>query len=401
MNLNECSKIIKNTSAFKRRSEEDITKCFYTLKNAGYSNTYIQQHLYLLNVSPNILKNYLLFYKECGFNEEKIGPAIVDIEHIMTVPIYLLKNYSILSNNVNLADNFLFYLGISKMKFDLETNDNESIREVYIKILKMHEILHYDSENIILNLQSSTGIILRETVFEYPRIMKTFGIDSSILTKYPQIIEMDANILMYRILKLINSPTLTIFKDHPKFGSLLISGPKVLERINILQELNMNCYDICLLTCSSKVFFKHILNRADRTKTNDLSIYISRKLGKSFKLTKHELSKNKFFRSISILTVHENVEYLLTMGFSKDEIFSSVQILMYSTKNIETILKKLMCNSIATDNSQKIQVVHKKYFLALTLYYIEKEHNFSGHGIWNETSDKLPDILTNIKLSKK
>lgn len=36
----------------------------------------------------------------------------------------------------------------------------------------MHEILHYDSENIILNLQSSTGIILRETVFEYPRIMK-------------------------------------------------------------------------------------------------------------------------------------------------------------------------------------------------------------------------------------
>ncbi len=54
-------------------------------------------------------------------------------------------------------------------------------------------------------------------------------------------------------------------------------------------------------------------------------------------------------------------------------------------------------NSISVNNFQEIQVVKKKHFLPLTLYFIEKDYGFSGAGF----VEREDDLETEIRSSEQ
>lgn len=51
---------------------------------------------------------------------------------------------------------------------------------------------------------------------------------------------------------------------------------------------------------------------------------------------------------------------------------------------VENQLSDILINSVVVNDSIEYQVLNKKYFLPLALYYIEKEARFTESGIWKE-----------------
>lgn len=81
--------------------------------------------------------------------------------------------------------------------------------------------------------------------------------DFNVLLNDPDVLRLDINTLMYRLVKLIHSPSLSVFKHHPRLGNLLQQSRVASERMIILKKLDMDCYDLDLLTCSNSTFLKY------------------------------------------------------------------------------------------------------------------------------------------------
>lgn len=64
---------------------------------------------------------------------------------------------------------------------------------------------------------------------------------------------------------------------------------------------------------------------------------------------------------------------------------------------VENQLSDILINSVVVNDSIEYQVLNKKYFLPLTLYYIEKESRFTESAIWSEKYDENSVSMLNDK----
>ncbi len=90
----------------------------------------------------------------------------------------------------------------------------------------------------------------------YNLVAQKHGVDPSVLTQDPDIYMMNNDDLLYRLLKVIESPHLNVYKDHPKLPTLLRGARVANERLNILKKLDMKCFNVSLLTGSTESFFR-------------------------------------------------------------------------------------------------------------------------------------------------
>lgn len=60
-----------------------------------------------------------------------------------------------------------------------------------------------------------------------------------------------------------------------------------------------------------------------------MSLIVSRRLSVPLEDVERELSKNEGLAYVPLQTVKTNLDYLIEMGFSNEDIFRSVQILLY------------------------------------------------------------------------
>lgn len=80
--------------------------------------------------------------------------------------------------------------------------------------------------------------------------------DFNNLLNDPDVLKIDINTLMYRLVKLVHSPSLSVFKQHPRLGELIRNSGVASERMLILKRLDMDCFDLNLLTCQNSQFLK-------------------------------------------------------------------------------------------------------------------------------------------------
>lgn len=62
---------------------------------------------------------------------------------------------------------------------------------------------------------------------------------------------------------------------------------------------------------------------------DDLALLVGHKLSQPVEDVFRELNKNGGFKYVPLTTVRDNLDYLVEMGFSKEDIYRSVQILLY------------------------------------------------------------------------
>lgn len=156
-------------------------------------------------------------------------------------------------------------------------------------------LIRTDPENTISILRSARGVNLKEAIVAHPRLLTvpsqhiqvvndylivsilTCGIlvifvsccdnnlilmlqkndmDFNDLLNDPDVLGMDINTLMYRLAKIVHSPSLNVFKQHPRVGRLVQNSGVASERMLILKQLDMDCYDLALLTCHTSSFLR-------------------------------------------------------------------------------------------------------------------------------------------------
>lgn len=67
----------------------------------------------------------------------------------------------------------------------------------------------------------------------------------------------------------------------------------------------------------------------DKTDGNDVVVMVSERLSVPVEDARRELRKNEGLQYVPLPTVKKNLDYLLDTGFSKEDIFRSIQILLY------------------------------------------------------------------------
>ncbi|KAJ8961176.1 hypothetical protein NQ318_008857 [Aromia moschata] len=93
-----------------------------------------------------------------------------------------------------------------------------------------------------------------------------------------------------------------------------------------------------------------------------------------------------YYRQVPIKDMQDSYDYLTKHKFQNHNIFKVMHVLLYPVEKLDKALNEMRTNE--DFNYISLSQVKK---LRLMLYFIEKEHHFTGNGIWRKYSTDLSD----------
>lgn len=273
------------------------------------------------------------------------------------------------------------------------------------KIKSNMYLIHADPENlknIIFKIRYLGGIDVKEiirlhpkialrnynTLVEIKNILKEYGIDDEAQRRCFDIYTLGSHTVRERLEKAKSIPEFHTFYNHPRFLKMIHYNKTAVMRMTKLYNTNKKCLSLNILSGSSAHYDTFEKTPGDRMgKGKDLIFCISQSLGKKYKSRNihKKIKRHPFWLNIALVQV-QYVYRQLSFEFSSDEIYENCAILLYPWDKIRDTL-----NSInKTPNYENINVsnIDKSKKLSLVLYALEKEHYFTGNGVWSEEKNK-------------
>ncbi|XP_072936004.1 transcription termination factor 5, mitochondrial-like [Epargyreus clarus] len=293
------------------------------------------------------------------------------------------------------------------------------------KIKSNFYLIHADPDNmkhILFKLRSIGGIDIKEVIRRYPKlavksytslleirnVLEEFGISNEAQTRCFQIYTLSPQTVKERLEKARSIPEFKTFLNHPRFLKMIHYNNTAMKRLRHLYDMNKKCLSLNVLSGSTahyEIFEKAPGDRLGKGK--DLVFCISESLGNAYSMNdiRKRVKRHPFWINIPLVQVKYVYEKLST-EFSPKDIYENCPILLYPWNKVKDVMN--LVNKSCDSNQPlhlyeflDLQKLSNTQKLSLILYLLEKNHYFSGNGVWNDEKNKNIDTVSNILVQNK
>ncbi|CAH1176044.1 unnamed protein product [Phaedon cochleariae] len=268
------------------------------------------------------------------------------------------------------------------------------------RILKYGYILHSFpayTQTTLTDLSNLAGANMRQAMLSYPKlfmtdpkniikiygILKEFDIPDEIIRKQMNIFHMSPETVKLRLQEIEKSPDLKVLFSHPRILKLIVHHNRTKSRLSFLQQLQLRCATLSILkTDQNDEFEEYIKEGKDVNKLNDLICFLKDLFSLDEKSLKKMIKLHPFHLQVPLKDMKDTFDYLREQKFKKTSIYKVLYILLYPKEKVRNILTMIRYNKDIKFNS--LSEINK---LNLILYFIEKEHHFTGNGIWRKCDE--------------
>uniref|UniRef100_A0A1B0CTU3 Uncharacterized protein n=1 Tax=Lutzomyia longipalpis TaxID=7200 RepID=A0A1B0CTU3_LUTLO len=288
------------------------------------------------------------------------------------------------------------------------------------KILSHAYLLYGEPENMqkILTLEKLSGTDAKEvlslhpkilmsnykSIVEIDRVLTENEIPDKTLVRNGKIYTLSPQTVAERIEYLKQIDEFRVLLSHPRIGRLIFYQNKAIHRLNYLKENKIFCASLNVLSGDTESFHRYVQNGVDATKGKEMIIMLSQKLKRSVKEVREYLSRHPNWCHVPLVSMSAVFDHLTNAGYTESDIFANIHILFYPLSEIIKKIEAIEQGSLDFVKEINWRSLSKTQFLALVLYTIEIEFNFSGDGIWgttyiqgdSSTTDKSEEMQENV-----
>ncbi|XP_052753829.1 transcription termination factor 5, mitochondrial-like [Galleria mellonella] len=288
------------------------------------------------------------------------------------------------------------------------------------KIKSNFYLIHADPDNlknIIHNFKTIGGIDIKEiirlhpklatknynTLVEIRKVLQEYSISNEAQRRCFDIYTLSPTTIKERIESAKKIPEFSTFFNHPRFLKMIHYKKTAMKRLANLYSNNKKCLSLNILSGSSAHFETFEKTPGDRLgKGKDLIFCISQCLENDYSASdiRKLIKRHPFWINIPLVQVKYVYEQLCT-EFSKSDIYENCFILLYPWSKIKDILEVIDSQStqrLPQDINEQLNInkLNKSRKLSIVLYLLEKNHYFSGNGVWSEDKYKNKVDLTHL-----
>ncbi|XP_031626042.1 uncharacterized protein LOC116342527 isoform X2 [Contarinia nasturtii] len=202
----------------------------------------------------------------------------------------------------------------------------------------------------------------------------SYNISDGALKFTPKLFQMNVDVLIERAEQIAKMKRGTEFLEHVGIGRLIV-GMGRLQQYAISK-------DILFENILTDDFIDFFLNGYLMKRNNPAIFYLSDELGKEVDDIQKALRVHPHWNSSTYRTVSANLKYLLCQGFTREDIFNDLPIVLYSLVEIKDVFNRLS----DPEEMKKLQIVpdelSKSQILQLCIYFIEQKCNFNYEGMF-------------------
>ncbi|XP_063231886.1 transcription termination factor 5, mitochondrial [Bacillus rossius redtenbacheri] len=271
------------------------------------------------------------------------------------------------------------------------------------KIKNNGYLIHSHPDNTLRTLREVPhirGVPFKDIVLLHPKIVMTptdtllttlryleeFGIKDESVRRNPEVFTLGSESVRARLEQIRTQPGLSGLQGHPRVLRLVQYIRKARKRLDTLQDLRVRCASLHVLCGTQARFEGYTRDGADRTRGVDAVHYLSRALGCDGEDARARLRRHPYWYHVPLETIRQTCELLLGRGFCPRDVLRNVHLLLYSRERVLAELEGLGQRPelradvflTATGGSEP----SRSQQLALCLYFLEREHHFTGDGVW-------------------
>ncbi|XP_066581732.1 transcription termination factor 5, mitochondrial [Prorops nasuta] len=222
-------------------------------------------------------------------------------------------------------------------------------------------------------------IVKWDEVVKLLRSMRMYNISDETIFKFLFVFIMISDVKFNNIMnEILEDELLHFWINHPRFLSIILRFNVVKQRLNKIRHFE--CVKYChlqFLLGSDKNFTRFLTSDFHYIFIgNAIKYAIIKEFGKDkFSLVK-EIKRHPSWQQVSVYQINHSIQNLKQL-FSLKDIEKQIHIILYPWKQIQDTLL-----IAAKECSMKGLHYTPSQYLALCVYFIEKENHFSGIGVW-------------------
>ncbi|GAB0091470.1 Transcription termination factor 5, mitochondrial [Sergentomyia squamirostris] len=281
------------------------------------------------------------------------------------------------------------------------------------KILKHIYLLYAEPDNIrsILTIEKFAGVNSKEVLERHPsiflinkrsieqifNIFRENGIPESAFHKNWLLLTLGVQTVASRIAYLKQTDEFRVLLSHPRIGRLIFMQNKAIHRLNYLKDNKMFCASLNVLSTDTRAFQRFAQNGFDATKGKEIIIMMSEKMKRSQKEIKKYMSRHPNWCHVPLVTTITVYNYLIEKGYTNDDIFENIHIILYPLTEIKRKTEAIERGSLDFAKELDWRTLTKSQFLALVLYSIELNFHFTGDGLWSASRYTQAESVVPVK----
>ncbi|XP_063542569.1 transcription termination factor 5, mitochondrial-like [Cydia strobilella] len=334
----------------------------------------------LYSLRLKILHRYLELVLDLSEDEFQRG--------IMTYPTIKHRPLQIINETLNLLQSVVT-IPDKKIKANLYLIhvDPENLKQI---IYKFRFIGGIDIKEV-LRLHPKLATKKYDVMVEIRNILQEYGISEEAQRRCFDIYTLSPATIRERLEEAKSIPEFQAFLNHPRFLKMIHYKNTAMNRLKNLYDNRKQCLSLNVLSGSSAHYESFQNSPGDRFgKGKDLAFCITESLGNVYSPNEiwKMVKKHPFRFNVPLVQVKFVCQELLRK-FDFQDIYENCPILLYPWSKIENMLnnfegknsRELLYNKELLD----ITKLSKSQILSLVVYLLEKNHYFTGNGVWDET----------------
>ncbi|KAF5275663.1 hypothetical protein FQA39_LY06775 [Lamprigera yunnana] len=247
-------------------------------------------------------------------------------------------------------------------------------------------------EKLLIKVPTLAGLNICEAITLFPKLvrippeqvlkinnyLKEANISDSSIQKHMNIFFMSPELVHKRIEEVKKIPEFNLFRNHSNFLQLIIYHNEARSRLSFLKKLKIKCASVGTFCSQKKQFELYVQDRHDIHRANAVTLYIKDLLHCDDDAISANLKRHSYYRHVSFLTIFDSYTFLRDLHFTNDAITNVISVLLYPRNKLKAAYENVC---------QTVKNINQTEKLNLVLYLIEKDHHFTGNGIWNNTEN--------------
>lgn len=332
-----------------------------------------------------IIQRYLELVLD--LTEEEFVRGIATYPTIKHRPLAVInETLKVLQRSIMMPDNKI------KNNLYLIHADPENLKEV---IYKFKSIGGIDIKEI-MRLRPKIVMKRYQSLVEMRQVLEEFGISDEAQVRCFEIYTLSPDTVRERLTKARRIPEFQVLFNHPRFLKMIYYNNTAMNRLRTLHLNNKKCLSLNILSGSSNCYKLCMKAPGDRTgKGKDMVFCLSQAFGNKYRSSdiRDMLRRHPFWINVPVPQVQFTYEKLST-GFPPKDIFENCAILLYPWNKIKEVLNQMSSKNKIPWLVEQIDLINisKSQTLSIVLYLLEKNHYFSGNGVWTEEQIKYVDL---------
>ncbi|KAG5868528.1 hypothetical protein JTB14_032275 [Gonioctena quinquepunctata] len=277
-----------------------------------------------------------------------------------------------------------------KIAEDLGFDHNRIVRYGYL----LHNHPTY-TKTTLRDIPDLAGMDMRKAMKQYPKlimtptkniikiygILKEFNIPDETISNQANIFHMSPETVRYRLEEIEKSPDLRVLLCHPRILKLVVHHNRAKSRLSFLQQLQLKCASLYVLkTDTNEQFEEYVKEGKDINKIWDVLFFLKDLFTMDVNSIRKQLKRHPYHLQVPLKDMKDTYDFLKEMRFRQSSIFNVLHVLLYPVEKVQNAL-----NQVRKDKNIKFNSLNQVTKLNLMVYLMEKEHHFTGNGIWRNS----------------